>query len=104
MSDRTVTRADLADAIYGQVGLSRNESAELVELILEEMTQALVRDESLKISKFGTFSVREKAARTGRNPRTGVEAPIPPRRVIVFRASNVLKGRINGLDGAEDDF
>ncbi len=95
MSGRTVTRADLAEAVYEQVGLSRNESADLVEAVLDEMMGALIKDENVKISSFGSFSVRQKGERVGRNPKTGVEVPILPRKVLVFRASHVLKDRIN---------
>ena len=98
MSDRTVTRADLAEAVYEQVGLSRNESADLVEAVLDEMMGALIKGENVKISSFGSFSVRQKGERVGRNPKTGVEVPISPRKVLVFRASHVLKDRINGAE------
>ena len=91
----TVTRAQLSEAVYQEVGLSRNESAELVETVLKEVSDTLVQGESVKISSFGSFSVRQKGERKGRNPKTGEEVPIKPRRVLVFRASNVLKGRIN---------
>ena len=91
----TVTRADLTEAVYQEVGLSRNESAQLVESVLEEIASTLARGESVKLSLFGTFSVRDKAERIGRNPKTGEEAPISPRRVLAFRASRVLKDRIN---------
>lgn len=96
MSQKTVTRADLADSIYEQVGLSRNESAELVESIIDEMSDALVNTHNVKISSFGSFSVRQKSERIGRNPKTGEEVPITPRKVLIFRASHVLKNRING--------
>lgn len=96
MTGRTVTRADLAEAVYEQVGLSRNESSDLVEAVLEQIMAALVRGENVKISSFGSFSVRQKGERIGRNPKTGVEVPILPRKVLVFRASHVLKDRING--------
>lgn len=96
MTGHTITRADLAEAVYEEVGLSRNESSDLVETVLEEMSQALVRGENVKISSFGSFSVREKSQRVGRNPKTGVEVAILPRRVLVFRASHVLKDAING--------
>lgn len=96
MSGRTITRADLAEAVYEQVGLSRNESSDLVEAVLDEMMGALIKDENVKISSFGSFSVRQKGERIGRNPKTGVEVPILPRKVLVFRASHVLKDRING--------
>lgn len=95
MDNRTITRADLSESVYQEVGLSRNESAALVEVVLDEIAQALTRGESVKISSFGSFSVREKGQRIGRNPKTGQEVPILPRRVLVFRASNVLKSRIN---------
>ncbi|MFP6744210.1 MAG: integration host factor subunit alpha [Alphaproteobacteria bacterium] len=95
----TVTRADLTEAVYQEVGLSRNESAQLVETVLEEVASTLARGESVKVSSFGTFSVRDKAQRVGRNPKTGEEVPILPRRVLVFRASHVLKDRINQTAG-----
>ena len=90
-----MTRAQLTEAVYQEVGLSRNESAELVETVLEEIATALERGEMVKISSFGSFSVRSKGQRVGRNPKTGEEVPILPRRVLVFRASHVLKDRIN---------
>ena len=93
---QTVTRAHLAETIYTQVGLSRNESADLLETVLERMASRLEQGESVKISGFGTFSVRQKGRRIGRNPKTGQEVPIMPRRVLVFRPSHVLKARING--------
>ena len=95
MSDRTVTRAQLSEAVYQEVGLSRNESADLVESVLREVGDALSRGESVKISSFGSFFVRQKGERIGRNPKTGEEVPIRPRRVLVFRASNLLKSHIN---------
>ncbi len=95
MTGNTVTRADLSEAVYQEVGLSRNDSAELVEFVLEEISSALSRGEGVKISSFGSFSVREKGERMGRNPKTGEEVPILPRRVLVFRASHVLKDQIN---------
>ncbi len=95
MSEQTVTRAQLSDAVYQEVGLSRNESADLLELVLNEMVAALTRGESVKISSFGSFSIRSKGTRVGRNPKTGEEVPILPRRVLVFRASQLLKSRIN---------
>ncbi|MCH7932222.1 MAG: integration host factor subunit alpha [Proteobacteria bacterium] len=95
MPSKTVTRADLTEAVYQEVGLSRNESAQLVESVLEQISGTLASGESVKISSFGTFSVREKAQRIGRNPKTGEEVPILPRRVLVFRASHVLKNRMN---------
>jgi integration host factor subunit alpha len=91
----TVTRAQLAESIYSQVGLSRNESADLLETVLERMSASLEAGESVKISGFGTFSVRQKGRRIGRNPKTGVEVPILPRRVLVFRPSQVLKAHVN---------
>ena len=95
MVGSTMTRAQLSESIYQEVGLSRNESAELVENVLDAISYKLVRGESVKISSFGSFSVRQKGERKGRNPKTGEEVPIKPRRVLVFRASNVLKQRIN---------
>ena len=95
MSQNTVTRAQLSEAVYQEVGLSRNESADLVETVLNEISDALARGEMVKISSFGSFSVRQKGRRIGRNPKTGEEVPISPRRVLVFRASHVLKDQIN---------
>ncbi|GLR80616.1 integration host factor subunit alpha [Azospirillum sp. TSH100] len=95
MSQNTVTRAQLSEAVYQEVGLSRNESADLVETVLDEISDALARGEMVKISSFGSFQVRQKGERIGRNPKTGEEVPILPRRVLVFRASHVLKNRIN---------
>ncbi len=95
MAGKTVTRAQLGEAVYQEVGLSRNESGDLVEAVLKEISDALVRGESVKISSFGSFSVHSKGQRIGRNPKTGEEVPILPRKVLVFRASHVLKGAIN---------
>ena len=94
MSDKTLTRMDLSEAVFREVGLSRNESAQLVESILQYMSDALVKGESVKISSFGTFSVRNKSARIGRNPKTGEEVPIHPRRVLTFRPSHLMKDRV----------
>jgi integration host factor subunit alpha len=90
----TLTRADLADTMNRQVGLSRADSAVMVESILDHMTEALVDGENVKISGFGTFVLRDKGERTGRNPKTGVEVPIAPRRVLTFRASQTMRDRI----------
>lgn len=98
----TITRADLCEAVYKAVGLSRSESAELVEMVLEEMMETLSRGETVKLSSFGSFTVRAKAERIGRNPKTGIEVPITPRRVILFRPSNVLRARVNGQEAVED--
>lgn len=102
MAGKTVTRADLAEAVYQKVGLSRTESAALVEAVLSEMCDSLARGEMVKLSSFGSFVVRDKGERVGRNPKTGVEVPIAPRRVMVFKPSNVLKARINGIDAADE--
>lgn len=105
MKGKTLTRADLAEAVYEEVGLSRSESANLVDSILGEIGNSLVTEGVVKISSFGTFTVRQKGQRVGRNPKTGEEVPILPRRVLVFRASHALKERINGGsgDGVPDD-
>ena len=95
MAVKTVTRANLSEAVYQEVGLSRNESAELVESVLREVADMLTRGEAVKISSFGSFTIRQKGRRIGRNPKTGEEVPILPRKVLTFHASNVLKGRIN---------
>jgi integration host factor subunit alpha len=94
MAGNTLTRMDLSEAVFREVGLSRNESADLVEAVLQHMSDALVRGEQVKISSFGTFSVREKSARVGRNPKTGEEVPIHPRRVLTFRPSHLMKDRV----------
>ena len=94
MSDKTLTRMDLSEAVFREVGLSRNESAQLVETVLIKMSDALVSGETGKISSFGTFAVRSKAARVGRNPKTGQEVPISPRRVLTFRPSHLMKDRV----------
>jgi integration host factor subunit alpha len=99
MAGRTVTRAQLTEAVYQEVGLSRNESAELVESVIAEISDALERGEMVKISSFGSFAVRQKGQRIGRNPKTGQEVPISPRRVLVFRASHALKHQINDQSG-----
>ena len=94
MSEKTLTRMDLSDSVFQEVGLSRNESAQLVESVLKHMSDALVKGEQVKISSFGTFSIRDKAARIGRNPKTGQEVPIHPRRVLTFRPSHLMKERV----------
>ena len=101
---RTVTRADLTEAVYQRVGLARADSAELVETFLEEASRALALGENVKLSSFGTFVVRAKGERVGRNPKTGVEVPITPRRVMVFKPSNILKARVDGrsIEGLKD--
>jgi integration host factor subunit alpha len=95
-SSRTITRVDLTEAVYQTVGLSRKESAILVEMVLGEIADTLAMGETVKLSSFGSFVVRAKGERIGRNPKTGVEVPITQRRVLVFKPSNVLKARING--------
>ncbi|CCG42150.1 MULTISPECIES: integration host factor subunit alpha [Magnetospirillum] len=95
MTEKTITRAQLGEAVYQEVGLSRNESADLLEAVLDEIAEALGRGETVKISSFGSFSVRSKGQRIGRNPKTGEEVPILPRRVLVFRPSQLLKKQIN---------
>lgn len=95
MSDAgTLTRADLAEALHRQVGLSRADSAQLVEQILDKLCDSLAQGENVKISGFGTFVLRDKGERVGRNPKTGVEVPIAPRRVLTFRASQMMRDRI----------
>ena len=94
MSEKTLTRMDLAEAVHREVGLSRNDSAAMVETVLQYISDALVAGETVKISSFGTFSTRDKAARVGRNPKTGEEVPINPRRVLTFRSSHLMKERV----------
>jgi integration host factor subunit alpha len=98
MAGRTITRADLSEAVYEKVGLSRSESAQLVEMILAEMLETLERGENVKLSSFGSFVLRDKRERVGRNPKTGVEAVIEARRVLVFRPSPIMKQRVSGRD------
>jgi integration host factor subunit alpha len=92
---KTVTRIELYDAVYRKVGLSRSESSALVELVLKEISDSVARGEVVKLSSFGTFTVRQKRERIGRNPKTGAEVPISPRRVVVFKASAIMKQQIN---------
>ena len=94
MVEKTLTRMDLSEAVFNAVGLSKNESADLVENVLKYMADALVDGEQVKISSFGTFSVRNKTERVGRNPKTGEEVTIEPRRVLTFRPSHLMKDRI----------
>ena len=94
MGSQTITRSQLSEAVYQEVGLSRNESSELFESILDKLSETLAKGEPVKLSSFGSFSVRSKSERIGRNPKTGEEVPILPRRVVVFRPSQVLKDRI----------
>ncbi|MEM1360127.1 MAG: integration host factor subunit alpha [Pseudomonadota bacterium] len=94
MMSKTLTRMDLSEAVFREVGLSRNESAHLFETVLNYMSDALVSGETVKISSFGTFNVRNKTARIGRNPKTGEEVPISPRRVLTFRPSHLMKDRV----------
>jgi integration host factor subunit alpha len=98
MPGKTLTRADLSEAVHRQIGLSRSESAELVKSVLDLISDTLVEGQSVKLSSFGTFMVRSKTGRVGRNPKTGEEVPITPRRVLVFRPSQVMKNVINGLE------
>ncbi|MGM0421722.1 MAG: integration host factor subunit alpha [Pseudomonadota bacterium] len=93
--NNTITRSDLGKAVYQAVGLSQSESTQLVEQVLDEVSNVLVSGEIVKISSFGTLAVRKKSERIGRNPKTGEEVPITPRRVLTFRPSNVLKDRID---------
>ena len=93
-NNKTLTRMDLSEAVFREVGLSRNDSSQLVESVLQHMSDALVRGETVKISSFGTFNVRDKGPRMGRNPKTGEEVPIEPRRVLSFRPSHIMKERV----------
>jgi integration host factor subunit alpha len=95
MSGKTLTRADLAETVVQKVGLPRNESQELVELVIKVLSERLAEGEAVKLSSFGSFNIRQKGERVGRNPKTGKEVPITPRRVLVFRPSNIMKERIN---------
>ena len=101
-SQQTVTRADLVDAVCRQIGLARVEAASLVEIVLDEISSAAQSGENIKLSSFGTFTIKDKRERKGRNPKTGIEAPIAPRKVMTFKASTSLKRRINGGDRVEE--
>ncbi len=101
MAGTTITRAQLSEAVYQEVGLSRNESSELLELVLSYITDSLSKGEAVKISSFGSFSVRQKGERIGRNPKTGEKVPILPRKVLVFRPSQALKDRINSGNSSD---
>ena len=103
MAGKTVTREDLSEAIYQKVGLSRSESAGLVGQVLGEIGDTLVRGEAVKLSGFGTFTLRSKGERVGRNPKTGVEVPIEKRRVMVFKPSNILKAHVNSETNDGED-
>jgi len=98
MTKITITRTELSEAVYQEVGLSRNESSDLLETVLEKISETLITGESVKISSFGTFSIRSKSERIGRNPKTGIEVPITPRRVINFRPSQQLKLHVSGIN------
>jgi integration host factor subunit alpha len=103
MSNKTLTRSDLTEALHRDVGLSRTESADMVNNVLDLIADELTRGNSVKLSSFGTFMVRHKRERLGRNPKTGEEVPITPRRVLVFRPSQVMKNVINGLEPGDSD-
>ena len=96
MTSKNVTRVELCAAVYEGRRLSRSESAALVELVLEEITDTLAKGETVKLASFGSFTVRKKKQRPGRNPKTGTEVSIPPRRVVVFKPSAILKQQMNG--------
>ncbi|GEO18203.1 integration host factor subunit alpha [Microvirga aerophila] len=102
MSSKNITRAELKEAVCRKVGLSQAESADMIGLVLREICDTLVAGETVKLSTFGSFVVRHKAERMGRNPKTGVEIPIHPRRVVMFKPSPVLTARING-DASDGD-
>ena len=103
MSGKTLTRADLTEVLHREVGLSRTESADMVNSILDLVSDSLVAGNTVKLSSFGTFMVRSKRQRMGRNPKTGVEVPITPRRVLVFRPSQIMKNIVNGQEPGDVD-
>lgn len=103
MGNKTLTRADLSEAVHRDIGLSRSESADMVKTVLDMISDELVAGSSVKLSSFGTFMVRSKNGRIGRNPKTGEEVPITPRRVLVFRPSQIMKAIINGQTPGEED-
>ena len=100
---KTLTRADLANAVYREIGLSLSESTQLVDSVIDEICEALANGDMVKLSSFGTFKLRRKKERVGRNPKTGVEVPIEPRRVMVFKPSNIMKARVNGEEVPDSD-
>lgn len=102
MAEKTLTRADLGNAIYKKVGISLAEASAIVDAVFDEISAALGAGESVKLSSFGTFNLRRKKERVGRNPKTGVEVPITSRTVLTFSASNILKNRVNGQDSAQE--
>jgi len=102
MGSKNLKRADLTDAVFNAGGLSRDQSAQMVKDILEEVCAALTRGETVKLSSFGTFQVRQKSERIGRNPKTGEEFPIVRRRVVVFRPSQMLKAQINSSTATDE--
>ena len=99
MGQKTLTRADLAEALVQKIGLPRNESQGIIEMILGQISQSLAHGEAVKLSSFGSFDIRAKGERIGRNPKTGKEVPITPRLVLVFRPSNIMKDRVNNILG-----
>ena len=103
MDKKTLTRADITESLHRSIGLSRSESADMVNSVLDLVADALVDGQTVKLSSFGTFMVRSKRERMGRNPKTGEEVPITPRRVLVFRPSQVMKNVINGRDPGTED-
>ncbi len=103
MADKTLTRADLSEAVHRDIGISRSESADMVKIVLDLVADALVDGKTVKLSSFGTFMVRKKNGRVGRNPKTGEEVPITPRRVLVFRPSQIMKSVINGQEPGTED-
>jgi integration host factor subunit alpha len=103
MDGKTLTRADLTETLHRDIGLSRTESAEMVNSVLDLIADELTKGNSVKLSSFGTFMLRDKRQRMGRNPKTGQEVPITPRRVLVFRPSQVMKNLVNGLAPGDED-
>jgi integration host factor subunit alpha len=95
MAQKTITRLQLAEAVYKTAHVSRIQSAALVEAFLTEITECLERGEPVRLSSFGSFIVRERRQRLGRNPKTGRQVKIPARRVLLFKPSAVLRARIN---------
>src|SRR4051794_25045005 len=96
MTGKTITRVELCNAVHRKTGLSRSDCRAVVELVLREIAGPLAKGENVSLSAFGTFMVRKKNQRIGRNPKTGTEVPISPRRVVVFKASAILKQQVNG--------
>ena len=96
-----LTKADIAERLFEELGLNKREAKEIVELFFDEIKKSLESGEQVKISGFGKFELRDKNGRPGRNPKTGEEIPITPRRVVTFRTGQKLKARVESYAGTQ---